>query len=102
MNDTFASLLEGCRPLFPASLVDAAGWEQLMEPARALPRSVIDVHLAQPGAAADLCVVALLGSDLSRHYIRVGARAEPGSAAAALREQTRNPASFIHLTGLSR
>ena len=105
MNDTFASLLEGCRPLFPASLVDAAGWERLMEPARALPRSVIDAqfgfefHLAQPGAAADLCVVALPGSDLSRHYIHAGARAERKAAAAALAaallEQTRNPASYL-------
>lgn len=105
MNETFASFLEGCRPLFPASLIDAAGWERLMETARALPGSVtgapfgFEFHLAQPEAAADLCVAAVPGSDLAWHYIGAGRGAEPGSAAAALaaalREQSRNPASYL-------
>ena len=105
MNVTFASFLEGCRPLFPAALVDAAGWERLMQPARALPGSVtgapfgFEFHLAQPEAAADLCVAVPPESDLARHFIGVGRGAEPGSAAAALaaalREQSRNPASYL-------
>ena len=105
MSVTFASFLEGCRPLFPASLMDAAGWERLMEPARTLPGSVIgapfgfEFHLAQPEAAADLCVAATPGSDLARHYVGAGKGAEPGSAAAtlatALAEQIRNPASYL-------
>ena len=101
----FASVLGGCRSRFPAALVDDAGWERLLARARALPRSVIDAHfgfefhLGEPGGEADLFVVVRPGSDLSRHYIDEGARAEPGSAAAALgaglREQTADPESFL-------
>ena len=101
----FASLLAGCRALFPPTLVDAAGWRRLLDLAALLPSSVADTHfgfefhLAEPGAEADLCVVVLPGSDLSRHYVRAGAQAEPGSAAAALaaglREQAGNPASYL-------
>ena len=85
--------------------MDADGWERLMEPARALPGSVtgapfgFEFHLAQPEAAADLCVAVVPGSDLAGHYIGAGRGAEPGSAAAALaaalREQSRNPASYL-------
>ena len=28
--DTFASILAGCRPLFPPALLDSAGWERLL------------------------------------------------------------------------
>lgn len=101
----FGSLLAGCRPLFPPTLVDAAGWRRLLDQAKRLPSSVTDAqfgfefHLAEPSAEADLCVVVLPGSDLSRHYVRAGAQAEPGSAAAALaagfREQAENPASYL-------
>ena len=101
----FASILGGCRPLFPADLVDDAGWERLLARARALPRSVIDTHfgfefhLGEPDRDADLFVVVAPGSDLSRHYVREGARAEPGSAAAALaaglREQDAGSPSYI-------
>ena len=101
----FASLLAGCRSLFPPTLVDDAGWRRLLDRAKRLPASVADAqfgfefHLAEAGAEADLCVVALPGSELSRHYVREGARAAPGSAAAALgaglREQTANPASYL-------
>ena len=76
-----------------------------MQPARALPASVtgapfgFEFHLAQPEAAADLCVAAVPGSDLARHYVAAGSAAEPGSAAAALaaalREQSRNPVSYL-------
>ena len=101
----FASLLAGCRPLFPPALVDAAGWRRLLDLAGTLPRCVADVpfgfefHLAEESAAADLCVIALPGSDVERHYVRAGARAAPGSAAAALaaglRERAANPDSYF-------
>ena len=104
-SGAFASLLAGCRSLFPPTLVDDAGWRCLLDRAKLLPASVADAqfgfefHLAEAGAEADLCVVALPGSELSRHYVREGARAAPGSAAAALgaglREQTANPASYL-------
>ena len=69
----FAPILEGCRSLFPPELLDSGGWERLLDRAKRLPRSVLDshfgfeFHLAEPAADADLCVVALPGSDLSRH-----------------------------------
>ena len=82
-----------------------AGWERILDRARRLPRSVTDTpfgfefHLGEPRPEADLCVVALPGSDLSRHYVRQGERAGPGSAAAALaaglREQSANPDSWL-------
>lgn len=101
----FASLLAGCRPLFPPALVDAGGWRRLLDLAGTLPRCVADVpfgfefHLAEESAEADLCVVARPDSDVERHYVRAGARAAPGSAAAALaagfRERAANPASYF-------
>ena len=101
----FASILGGCRPLFPAALLDPAGWDRLMGRARLLPRSAIDAHfgfefhLGEPGGGADLFVVLRPGSGLWRHCLREGARAEPGSAAAALaaglRERDANPDSYL-------
>ena len=104
-HGAFAPILEGCRSLFPPELLDSGGWERLLDRAKRLPRSVLDshfgfeFHLAEPTADADLCVVALPGSDLSRDYIAEGAHAEPGSPSAALaaglREQTANPDSYL-------
>ena len=107
----FAPALEACRSLFPPELLDSGGWERLLSRAERLPRSVADAafgfefHLAEPAADADLCVVVLPGSDLSRHYVREGERAEPGSPpaareaaaalAAGLREQAGNPESYL-------
>ena len=105
MSGSFASILEGCRPLFPPELLDSGGWERLLDRARRLPRSVLDTHfgfefhLGEPSPDADLFVVVLPGSDLSRHYIREGARAERGSPSAALaaglQEQAGNPDSYL-------
>ena len=104
-RDTFASILAGCRPLFPPALLDSAGWERLLDRAGRLPRSVADAsfgfefHLGEPRPEADLFVVVPAGSDLSRHYIREGMRAERGSPAAALaaalQEQAGNPESYL-------
>ena len=101
----FASVLAGCRFLFPAALVDSAGWERLLERAASLPRAVVDnhfgfeFHLGEARADADLCVVAPPGSALARHYVRAGARAAPGSPAAALgaalAEQAADPRSWL-------
>ena len=102
---SFAALLAGCRSLFPRALMGDTGWERILDQARRLPRSVADAHfgfefhLAETRPEADLCVVASPGSDLSRHYIREGERAGPGSAAAALaaglREQIADPDSWL-------
>ena len=111
-RDTFASILAGCRPLFPRALMGDAGWERLLDRAGRLPRSVADdasfgfeFHLGEPRPEADLFVVVPSGSDLSRHYIREGGRApeggraEPGPAASALaaglQEQAGNPESYL-------
>ena len=104
-HGAFGPILKGCRSLFPPELLDSGGWGRLLDRAKRLPRSVLDshfgfeFHLADPAADADLCVVALPGSDLSRHYIAEGAHAEPGSPTAALaaglREQTANPDSYL-------
>ena len=102
---SFAALLAGCRSLFPRGLMGDAGWERILDRARRLPRSAADAHfgfefhLAETRPEADLCVVVFPGSDMSRHYIRQGERAEPWSAAAALaaglREQTADPDSYL-------
>ncbi len=101
----FASILAGCRFLFPDALVDSDGWGRLLERAGTLPRAVIDnhfgfeFHLGEARADADLCVVAPPGSALARHYVRAGARAARGSAAAALgaalAEQAGDPRSWL-------
>ena len=107
----FAPILEGCRPLFPPELLDSGGWKRLLDQAERLPRCVADAafgfefHLAEPAADADFFVVIYPGSDLSRHYVAEGARAEPGSPPAAraaaaalagvLREQAGNPESYL-------
>ena len=111
MRGSFASILEGCRPLFPPALVDSGGWKRLLDRARRLPRSVLDepfgfeFRLGEPGPEADLFVAARLGSELSRHFIREGARAERGAPTAAraaaaalaagLREHATDPDSYL-------
>ena len=104
-SGAFAPVLEACRSLMPPELIDSGGWARLLGRAERLPRSVADAtfgfefHLAEPAADADFCVVVLPGSDLSRHYVAEGARAEPGSPpaalAAGLREQAGNPDSYL-------
>lgn len=101
----FAEVLGGCRPLIPAALIGPHGWERLMDRARRLPGTVLDTYfgfefrLGEPDAEADLFVVCRPGTDIVRHYMAEGARAEPGSPAAAfaaaLREQAENPGSFM-------
>ena len=104
-RDSFASVLERCRSLFPPALLDAAGWERIMRGTRRLPRSVADTHfgfefhLAEPSADADLVVLAVPESNLARYYIHEGKRAERGSPeaalAAGLEQQTADPDSYL-------
>ena len=81
-SGAFAPILAGCRSLAPPELLDSGGWERLLSRAERLPRSVADAcfgfefHLAEPAAQADLCVVVLPGSDLSRYHIAEGTRYE--------------------------
>ena len=111
MGASFASILDGCRSLFPPELVGDGGRERLLDRARGLPRSVADApfgfefHLGKPVPDADFCFVAPPGTDVARYFIREGAHAEPGSPpaakaaaaalAAALREQAADPGSFL-------
>ena len=118
-HGSFASILEGCRPLFPRTLVDADGWRRVLEVAGHLPRSVIDepfgfeLRLGEPSPEADFFVAVRPRSELAQHFIREGARAERGSSpaaktaaatnvaaaaaalAASLREQATDPGSFL-------
>ena len=76
-----------------------------MRGAKRLPRSVADTHfgfefhLAEPNADADLVVLAAPESNLARHYVREGKRAERGSSAAGLaaglEQQTADPDSYL-------
>ena len=107
----FAPVLQGCRPLFPPELVGGGGWERLLDRARGLPRSVSDTpfgfefHLGKPIPDADFCFMAQPGTDVARHFIREGARAERGSPpaaraaaaalAAGLQEQAADPDSYL-------
>ena len=101
----FAEVLRGAARLVPAALVGPDGWERLLDRARRLPRSVLDTYfgfefrLGEPDTDADLFAVIRPGTDLAQHYMAEGARAEPGSPAAALaaalREQAGNPDSFL-------
>ena len=109
-SGTFASVLQRCRPLFPPELVGDGGWARLLDRARRLPRSIADTpfgfefHLGKPIPDADFCFMAQPGTDVARHFIREGARAEPGSPpaaraaaalAAGLREQAADPDSYL-------
>ena len=107
----FAPVLRRCRPLFPPELVDGGGWERLLDRARGLPHSVSDTpfgfefHLGKPGPDADFCFRAHPGTDVAQHFIREGARPEPGSPpaaraaaaalAAGLRELAADPDSYL-------
>ena len=123
MDASFAWILDGCRSLFPPELVGDGGRERLLDRARRLPLAVADApfgfefHLGKPIPDADFCFVAPPGSDVARHFIREGARAEPDSPpaaradaaakadaaartaaaalAAGLREQAADPGSFL-------
>ena len=102
---SFALILERCRSLFPPALLDDAGWERVMRAAKVLPRAVADTHfgfefhLAEPNADADLVVLAVPESNLARHYVSEGNRAERGSPEAALaiglEQQTTEPNSYL-------
>ena len=100
--------------MFPPALLRDGGWERLLDRARRLPLSVLDApfgfefRLGEPDPDADLFVVVLPGSDLSRHYVREGTRAERGSPpaaraaaaalAAGLRQQVADPDSYLART----
>ena len=102
---SFGGLLGGMRRLFPPALLSGAGLERLLAVAERLPLCVIDkpfgfeFALCNEAADSDFCVIPAPGSSLAAHYVRAGAAAPPGSAAAALgaclARNARDPASFL-------
>ncbi len=102
---SFGGLLGGMRRLFPPALLGGDGLERLLTVAERLPLCVIDkpfgfeFALWNEAADADFCVISAPGSSLAAHYVRAGAAAPPGSAAAALgaclARNSRDPASFL-------
>ena len=91
--------------LFPPGLLSGDGFERLLAVAERLPLCVIDrpfgfeFALCNEAADADFCVISAPGSSLAAHYVRAGAAAPSGSAAAALgaclARSARDPASFL-------
>ena len=102
---SFGGLLGGMRRLFPPALLSGDGLERLLTVAERLPLCVIDqpfgfeFALCDEAADADFCVISAPGSSLAAHYVRAGAAAPSGSAAAALgiclARNARDPASFL-------
>ena len=76
--------------MFPPALLSGGGWQRLQAMAERLPLGVIDqpfgfeFALGHESAEADFCVCPGRGAALAAHYIRKGAAAPQGSAAAAL------------------
>lgn len=107
MSDSlsFGGLLAGMKRLFPPALLSGDGLERLLAVAERLPLCVIDrpfgfeFALCNEAADADFCVITPPGSSLAAHYVRAGAAAPSGSAAAALgaclARNARDPASFL-------
>ncbi|MCY4029167.1 MAG: hypothetical protein OXH75_22970 [Acidobacteria bacterium] len=111
MSDSlsFGGLLGGMKRLFPPALLGGAGLERLVAVAERLPLCAIDhpfgfeFALRDEAADSDFCVIAAPGSPLAAHYVRAGAEAPSGSAAAALgaclARNARDPASFLARRG---
>ena len=83
-------LAEVLRPLIPRALLDGPGWDRLLSCAAELPDAGLgtllgcEFRLGEDTPAADLFVVVRPGSPITRHFIRRGEAAPPGSEAAAL------------------
>ena len=102
---SFGGLLGGLKQLFPSALLSGDGLERLLAVAERLPLCVIDrpfgfeFALCNEAADSDFCVISAPGSSLAAHYIRAGAVAPCGSAAAALGAclagNARDPDSFL-------
>ncbi len=91
--------------MFPSALLSGGGWERIQVMAERLPVDVIDqpfgfeFDLDRESAKADFCVCPASGFALAGHYIREGAEAPEGSAAAALgaclARDEDDPVSFL-------
>ena len=96
---SFADILRELRPLFPASLLDGAGWARLLERAAELPAAAaaffgFEFRLGHPDPSADVCVPvasgigagAALEAPVARHFTRTArgrASLRPSRAALA-------------------
>ena len=95
---SFADILRELRPLFPASLLDGAGWARLLDRAAELPAAAavffgFEFRLGHPDPSADVCVPvasgigadAALEAPVARHFMRAaGDRASLRPSRAAL------------------
>lgn len=77
----FAEILEGRRPLFLPAPVASGGWERPVDPERRLPLSIADANsglefrLGESAAEVGLFIVIAPRTNLSRRFVREGARA---------------------------
>ena len=93
----------------PPALLSGGGWQRLQAMAGRLPLGVIDqpfgfeFALGREVPNADFCVCPVRGLALAAHYIREGAAAPPGAAAAALgaclARDEGDPDSFLSRRG---
>ena len=95
---SFADILRELRPLFPAFLLDGAGWARLLDRAAELPAAAavffgFEFRLGHPDPSADVCVPvasgigagAALEAPVARHFMRAaGDRASLRPSRAAL------------------
>lgn len=83
----FGAILDALSRVISPVLIDRAGWLRLREAVRGLPVDPgtgfgFELRLGAQEAGTDLYVAVLRGSRLAEHYVRMGQRAAPGSAAA--------------------
>ena len=87
----FRAILDALARVISPVLIDGPGWHRLREAVRGLPVDPgtgfgFELHLGDSAAATDLYVAVPRGSRLAEHYVRLGERAAPDSAAAGFAE----------------
>ena len=85
----FGAILTALARVISPALIDEAGWRRLRCAVRGLPVDPgvgfgFELRLGDPAAASDIYLAVPRTTRLAEHYVRRGARAAPGSAAAHL------------------
>ena len=85
----FGTILDALSRQISPALIDDAGWARLCDAVGDLPVDPgsgfgFELRLADAAAETDFYITLPRGSSLGDHYIRLGKRAPPGSASAAL------------------